>query len=161
MGIFRALYGSKHDNDLKELLPVLHKINAREVWAQKLPDERFPLETQRLKEEYLSHKDLDALLPEAFALVREAARRTLGERAYDVQMLGGIVLHQGRIMELKTGEGKTLSSTAPAYLNALSGKGGACSYGERLSCAAGNRVDGAGFHLPRSENGLCGEFPSS
>ena len=121
MGLLTAIYGSKHDNDLKELLPILHEINAREIWARGLSDSQFPGETRRLRDEYQSHNDLDRLLPEAFALVRETARRILGERPYDVQMLGGIVLHQGRIMELKTGEGKTLSSTAPAYLNALSG----------------------------------------
>jgi len=122
MSKFSGLHGKKQIKDLKELLPILHEINSRELWARKLPDSRFPEETARLKEEYRRHQNLDALLPEAFALVREAARRSLGERLYDVQILGGIVLHQGRIMELKTGEGKTLSSTAPAYLNALSGK---------------------------------------
>lgn len=122
MNIFARLHEKKHIDDLKMLLPILSKVNARELWARKLPDSQFPAETERLKEEYQKDQNLDALLPDAFALVREAARRTLGERPYDVQILGGIVLHQGRIMELKTGEGKTLSSTAPAYLNALSGK---------------------------------------
>jgi preprotein translocase subunit SecA len=122
-GLLQALFGSKHDNDLKELLPLLHKVNARELWARSLADDAFPGETARLKSEFADHGDLDRLLPDAFALVREAARRRLGERPYDVQILGGIALHQGRIMELKTGEGKTLSSVAPAYLNALSGAG--------------------------------------
>jgi preprotein translocase subunit SecA len=122
-GLIEALFGSKHDNDLKELLPLLHEVNARERWARSLADAEMTRETDRLKGEYAEHGDLDRLLPDAFALVREAARRNLGERPYDVQILGGIALHQGRIMELKTGEGKTLSSVAPAYLNALAGKG--------------------------------------
>jgi preprotein translocase subunit SecA len=122
-GLIEALFGSKHDNDLKELLPLLHEVNARERWARSLADAEMTGETDRLKGEYAEHGDLDRLLPDAFALVREAARRNLGERPYDVQILGGIALHQGRIMELKTGEGKTLSSVAPAYLNALAGKG--------------------------------------
>ncbi|MGI9256266.1 MAG: preprotein translocase subunit SecA [Salinispira sp.] len=122
MKLLKKFREKKHDNDLKELLPSLHEINAREMWARKLSNDQFSRETDRLKQEYQKNKDLDALLPDAFALVREAARRVLGERLYDVQILGGIVLNQGRIMELKTGEGKTLSSTAPAYLNALSGE---------------------------------------
>ena len=122
MGNLTDLFGGKHNRALKALLPLLHEVNARETWATKLSSADFLLETQRLKEEYQSHKSLDPLLPDAFALVREAARRSLGERPYDAQILGGIVLHQGRIMELKTGEGKTLSSAAPAYLNALSGE---------------------------------------
>ncbi len=121
--LLESLFGSKHDNDLKELLPLLHSVNEKELWARSLGDADFPRETERLKGRYHKDGDLDALIPEAFAMVREAARRKLGERPYDVQILGGIALHQGRIMELKTGEGKTLSSVAPAYLNALSGKG--------------------------------------
>ncbi len=117
------LFGSKHERDLKELLPVLHAINAKESWALQLPGEEFPRQTARLKERRADGESLDALIPEAFALVREAARRTLGERHYDVQLLGGVVLHQGKIMEMKTGEGKTLSSVTAAYLNALTGRG--------------------------------------
>ena len=118
-----AIVGTKHERDLKLLVPLLHKINEKESWAMSLGDEDFPVQTENFKKRLSAGESLDDLLPEAFALVREAARRTLGERPYDVQLLGGIVLHQGKIMELKTGEGKTLASVAPAYLNSLTGKG--------------------------------------
>lgn len=117
------IFGSKHERDLKELLPLLHKVNEKETWAMALKAEDFPRLTKEFKERINGKETLDDILPEAFALAREAARRTLGERPYDVQILGGIVLHQGKIMEMKTGEGKTLSSVAPSYLNALAGKG--------------------------------------
>ena len=121
--ILSLILGSKQDKDLKQLLPTLHKINEKEQWAIALPDEAFQAKTLEFKERLKGGETLDDILPEAFALAREAARRTLGERPYDVQLLGGIVLHQGKIMEMKTGEGKTLSSVAAAYLNALAGKG--------------------------------------
>ncbi|TVQ20191.1 MAG: preprotein translocase subunit SecA, partial [Spirochaetaceae bacterium] len=118
-----ALFGSKSEADLKALLPLLHQVNARESWAMGLAPQEFRVQTALFRERVGNGEDIDALLPEAYALVREAARRTLGERLYDVQILGGIVLHQGRIMEMKTGEGKTVSSVTAAYLNSLSGKG--------------------------------------
>ncbi len=118
-----SIFGSKHEKDLKQLLPLLHRINEKEAWAAALPEERFREMTETFRERYRNGETLDSLLPEAFALVREAARRTLGERHYDVQLLGGIVLHQGKIMEMKTGEGKTLSSVTAAYLNSIPGKG--------------------------------------
>jgi preprotein translocase subunit SecA len=121
--IVKALFGSQHERDLKALMPVLHAVNEKEAWAAALPAEAFPRETARFKERYAQGESLDILLPEAFALAREAARRNLGERPYDVQVLGSIVLHQGKIVEMKTGEGKTLMSVAATYLNALSGKG--------------------------------------
>ena len=121
--ILSLILGSKQDKDLKQLLPILHAINAKEKWAMALPAEAFRDHTLEFKKRLAAGEKLDDILPEAFALCREAARRTLGERPYDVQLLGGIVLHQGKIMEMKTGEGKTLSSVAPAYLNALAGKG--------------------------------------
>ncbi len=121
--ILSLILGSKQDKDLKQLLPILHRINEKEKWAMELADHRFKELTGEFKSRLSAGETLDDILPEAFALCREAARRTLGERPYDVQLLGGIVLHQGKIMEMKTGEGKTLSSVAPAYLNALSGKG--------------------------------------
>ena len=117
------LFGSKHDKDLKEIVPLVHLVNSKEDWAISLNDEEFLVQTERLKEEVNQGKSLDDILPEAFALAREASRRTLGERPFDVQLMGGIVLHQGKIMEMKTGEGKTLSSVTAAYLNALAGKG--------------------------------------
>jgi preprotein translocase subunit SecA len=118
-----ALFGSKSEADLKGLLPILHQVNAKEAWAMSLEPEEFPVQTEKLRARVAAGEPLDALLPEAYALVREAARRTLGERLYDVQVMGGIVLHQGRIMEMKTGEGKTVSSVTAAYLNALTGNG--------------------------------------
>jgi preprotein translocase subunit SecA len=121
--ILALLFGTKKERDVKALLPVLHTVNAKESWAISLRPEQFPEETEKLKARYKAGETLDQLLPEAFALVREAARRVLGERPFDVQILGGIVLHQGKIVEMKTGEGKTLSSVGAAYLNALSGDG--------------------------------------
>ena len=121
--IITSVVGSKHERDLKELLPILHKINEKETWAMGLKNEDFPVQTEEFKQRINNGESLDVILPEAYALAREAARRSLGERAYDVQLLGGIVLHQGKIMEMKTGEGKTLSSVSAAYLNALTGKG--------------------------------------
>ena len=121
--ILALLFGTKKERDVKALLPILHQVNAQESWALALKSEQFPEETAKLKARYKAGETLDDLLPEAFALVREAARRVLGERPFDVQILGGIVLHQGKIVEMKTGEGKTLSSVGAAYLNALSGDG--------------------------------------
>ncbi len=122
-GIMNVLFGSKHEKDLKELLPLVHKINELEAWALGLSNEEFPNQTEIFKKRYFDGESLDQILPEAFALAREASRRTLGERPYDVQLMGGITLHQGRIMEMKTGEGKTLSSVSAAYLNSLAGLG--------------------------------------
>jgi preprotein translocase subunit SecA len=119
----KALFGSQHDRDLKKLLPLLHQVNEKESWAVSLSTEEFPGITGQFRSRYAAGESLDSLLPEAFALAREASRRMLGERPYDVQILGSIVLHQGKIVEMKTGEGKTLMSVASAYLNAIPGKG--------------------------------------
>ena len=122
--IIKALFGSQHERDLKALLPILHLVNEKEVWAAGLAAEEFPRQTEALRERHKNGESLDSLLPETFALAREAARRgSLGERPYDTQVLGSIVLHQGKIAELKTGEGKTLMAVAAAYLNAISGDG--------------------------------------
>ena len=121
--ILNAFFGSQHERDLKQLLPVLHKINALESWAMGLENSQFAGQTETFKNRLKQGESLEDILPEAFALAREAARRVLGERHYDVQLLGGIVLHHGKIMEMKTGEGKTLSSVTAAYLNSLTGKG--------------------------------------
>jgi preprotein translocase subunit SecA len=123
LNILALLFGTKKERDVKALLPKLHKVNAKEAWALSLKTEQFPEETVKLKARYKAGESLDDLMPEAFALVREAARRVLGERPFDVQILGGLVLHEGKIVEMKTGEGKTLSSVSAAYLNALSGDG--------------------------------------
>ena len=121
--ILSALLGSKEEKDIKAVLPLLHKINELESWALPLDDSDFPALTIKFKDRLAKGETLDDLLPEAFALVREAARRKLGERPFDVQIIGGIALHQGKIVEMKTGEGKTLSSVTAAYLNALAGQG--------------------------------------
>ncbi|MDR2965680.1 MAG: preprotein translocase subunit SecA [Treponema sp.] len=119
----KALFGSQHERDIKALRPILRTVNEKEAWAGSLSAEEFPKTTALFRERYKNGESLNSLLPEAFALAREAAKRTLGERPYDVQILGGIVLHQGKIVEMKTGEGKTLMSVAPAYLNAIPGEG--------------------------------------
>ena len=123
MSIITKLFGSKKDKDLKHLRPIVDKVNSYESWAQSLKDEEFPLQTQKFRERLKAGETLDQLLPEAYALVREASRRVLGERHYDVQIMGAIVLHEGKILELKTGEGKTLTSVPAGYLNALEGHG--------------------------------------
>ncbi len=121
--ILAALFGSQKERDIKKIIPLLHTVNSKEPWAFSLKNEDFPQETARLRERVRAGESLDDILPEAFALFREAARRTLGERPFDTQIMGGIVLHRGRIVEMKTGEGKTLCSVSAAYLNSLSGNG--------------------------------------
>ena len=121
--IIRFFFGSQHERDIKALLPLLHKVNEKESWALSLSAEQFQEKTAEFKKRFQAGESLDTFLPEAFALAREAARRILGERPYDVQILGSLVLHSGRIVEMKTGEGKTLMCVAASYLNCLSGKG--------------------------------------
>jgi preprotein translocase subunit SecA len=118
-----ALFGTKSDRDLRELVPVVQRINALEPEMLALDDAEFPRRTEGFRRRLADGERLDGLLPEAYALVREAARRRLGERPFDVQMMGAVVLHRGRIVEMKTGEGKTLASVPAAYLNALAGRG--------------------------------------
>ena len=121
--ILTAFIGSKKERDIRALLPLLHKVNEKEPWALALKDDDFPKITAEFRSRLKDGTTLDDLAPEALALAREAARRVLGERPFDVQILGSIVLHQGKIVEMKTGEGKTLSSVGAAYLNALTGQG--------------------------------------
>ncbi|MCK5008647.1 MAG: preprotein translocase subunit SecA, partial [Spirochaetales bacterium] len=121
--ILTKILGSQRERDLKALGPLVRKTNALEHQMLALRSEEFQEKTAEYRKRYQDGESLDSLLPETFALVREAARRTLGERIFDVQLMGGIVLHKGKIMEMKTGEGKTLSSVTAAYLNALPGKG--------------------------------------
>lgn len=121
--VLTFIFGSKRERDVKELLPIVAQINKKESWAQSLAPEDFPKQTQIFKERLSKGETLEDILPEAFALAREAAKRVLGERPYDVQLMGSIVLNSGRIVEMKTGEGKTLMSVAAAYLNSLTGKG--------------------------------------
>ncbi len=120
---FTKIFGSNNDRILKQLQPIVDQINSLEPETKELSDEQMAQKTIEFKERIANGEALDDILPAAFALVREASVRTLGMRHFDVQLIGGIALHQGCIAEMKTGEGKTLMSTLPAYLNALSGKG--------------------------------------
>ena len=121
--LFTKLFGTKQDKDLRLLFPIVEQVNKEEAWASSLTDEQFPQITEELKQQVQKGATLESLLPKAFALAREAAKRVLGERHYDVQIMGAAVLHQGKILEMKTGEGKTLTCVPAAYLNALEGKG--------------------------------------
>ena len=119
----KAIFGSRNDRLLKEYRKKVESINALEAGIEKLSDAELQAKTPELKQKVAASASLDAVLPEAFAVVREASRRVLGMRHFDMQMVGGIALHQGKISEMRTGEGKTLVATLPSYLNALSGKG--------------------------------------
>jgi preprotein translocase subunit SecA len=121
--ILRTVFGTKHERDVKRMQPVVAGINALEPEMQQLEDTGLAAKTDELRKRVADGEELDTLLPEAFAVCREAARRRLGMRHFDVQLIGGMVLHEGTIAEMATGEGKTLVATLPAYLNALSGKG--------------------------------------
>jgi len=121
--VLKKVFGTKNDRVIKSFWPTVHKINALEPEFKKLTDAQLQAKTVEFKERLNKGETLDQLLPEAFAACREAGVRSLGMRHFDVQMIGGIVLHEGNIAEMKTGEGKTLVATLPVYLNALSGKG--------------------------------------
>ena len=121
--VLTVLFGSQNERDVKKLKPLVAAVNAKEEWAKSLGAEDFPKQTKEFKERLANGATLDDILPEAFALAREAAFRVLGERAYDVQIMGSLVLHSGRITEMKTGEGKTLMCVPAVYLNSLTGKG--------------------------------------
>ena len=120
--ILAKIVGTNNERQLKKLQPIVEHINSLEPTISALSNEQLAERTGYLREQVTAGKTLDDILPEAFALVREAAKRTLGQRHFDVQLIGGIVLHQGKISEMKTGEGKTLTATLPLYLNALTGK---------------------------------------
>jgi len=117
------IFGSKNERELKKIQPIVEKVNAFEPQIQAMSDEKLKAQTELFKERLNNGETLDDILPEAFATVREASVRSLEMRHFDVQLIGGVVLHEGKIAEMKTGEGKTLAATLPAYLNALSGKG--------------------------------------
>lgn len=121
--LFEKIFGTHSERELKTIEPIAAKIEALEDEYKALSDEELKGKTEIFKKRLAAGETLDDILPEAFATVREAAWRVLGMRHFHVQLIGGIVLHQGRISEMKTGEGKTLVSTCPAYLNALTGKG--------------------------------------
>ena len=123
MGIIEKIFGTHSENELKRIYPIVDRIEAMEPEMKALSDEELRAKTREFKKRLGDGETLDDILPEAYAVVREAAQRTLGMSHYRVQLIGGIILHQGRIAEMKTGEGKTLVSTLPAYLNALEGKG--------------------------------------
>ncbi|MDE0784078.1 MAG: preprotein translocase subunit SecA, partial [Planktomarina sp.] len=119
----KKVFGTPNDRKIKATQPAVDQINALEVEFETLSDEGLIIKTKDLGDRAKAGESLDSLLPEAFANCREAAKRALGLRAFDVQLMGGIFLHQGNIAEMRTGEGKTLVATFPAYLNALTGKG--------------------------------------
>ncbi|PJZ70092.1 preprotein translocase subunit SecA [Leptospira perolatii] len=121
--VLRILFGSKYERDLKRLIPIVKEINSWEEKIQNLSDSELSAQTQKFKDRLQNGETLDQILPEAFATVREVSVRRLGMRHFDVQMMGGIALHWGNISEMKTGEGKTLTSTLAVYLNSLAGKG--------------------------------------
>ena len=123
MGLLKKLFGTSSQRELKSIYPIVDKVEALEQEYAALTDAQLQAKTAEFKARYAGGETLDDLLPEAFATCREAAWRVLGMKPYRVQLVGGVVLHQGRIAEMKTGEGKTLVATLPAYLNALTGQG--------------------------------------
>ena len=123
MSLLKKIFGSYSDRELKKITPLVDKIESLDESMQKLTDEELKNKTIEFKNRLEQGETLDDILPEAFAVVREASARVLGMKHFRVQLFGGIILHQGRISEMKTGEGKTLVATLPAYLNALAGKG--------------------------------------
>ncbi len=147
--LLTQIFGSRNQRLIKELSRRVADTNLLEPEMQALKDDEFPEKTRELKARVAGGATLDPLLPEAFALVREASRRTLGLRHFDVQLIGGMALHQGKIAEMRTGEGKTLMATLPAYLNALTGEGvhvvTVNEYLAQRDCG----LDGADLPLPR------------
>ncbi|GIM45476.1 protein translocase subunit SecA 1 [Collibacillus ludicampi] len=123
LSLLKKVFGDSNEREIKRLYKVVERINNLEPMVEKLSDDELRGKTIEFKQRHANGESLDDLLPEAFAVVREAGKRVLGKRHFDVQLMGGIVLHQGRIAEMRTGEGKTLVATLPSYLNALSGKG--------------------------------------
>ena len=123
MGLLKKLFGTSSEKELRAIKPIVDKIEALDGEYSKLTDEQLKAKTPEFKQRIANGESLDDILPEAFAACREAAWRVLGMKPYRVQLIGGIILHQGRIAEMKTGEGKTLVATLPAYLNALAGEG--------------------------------------
>ncbi|HXT30378.1 MAG TPA: hypothetical protein VN716_13885, partial [Vicinamibacterales bacterium] len=117
------VFGTANERELKRMAPIVAQINSLETQTRALTDEQLRARTAEFRQRVADGESLDDVLPEAFAVVREAGRRTLNMRHFDVQLIGGMVLHRGKIAEMKTGEGKTLVATLPAYLNALAGKG--------------------------------------
>ena len=123
MNVINKVFGTHSQRELKRIMPIVDKIESLRSGMMDMDDEQLKGKTKEFKKRLEEGETLDDILPEAFATVREAARRVLNMEPYRVQLIGGIILHQGRIAEMRTGEGKTLVSTLPAYLNALEGKG--------------------------------------
>src|SRR2546427_3106917 len=121
--LLAKVVGTQNERELKRLRPIVAQVNALAAGIEALSDEQLRAKTAEFKQRVSNGETLDELMPEAFAVVREAGRRVLSMRHFDVQLIGGAVLHKGKIAEMKTGEGKTLVATLPAYLNALEGKG--------------------------------------
>ena len=144
MSFMEKLFGNFSDKELKRIKPIANKVLELEPEMQKLTDEELQAKTPYLKEKLKNGASLDDILPEAFAVCREADWRMLGLKPYPVQIIGGIVLHRSCIAEMQTGEGKTLVATMPVYLNALTG---ACCYRQRLPGQARQRMDGQGLPL--------------
>ncbi len=144
--LLTRLFGSKNDREIKQLTPIIEAVNAFEPRMKAMSDDQLKGQTAIFKQQLEKGQNLDELLPEAFATVREASVRTLNMRHFDVQLIGGIFLHRGRIAEMKTGEGKTLVATLPAYLNALTGNGvHIITVNDYL--APRHRMDGADFQF--------------
>lgn len=142
MGFLDKLLGSTSEAQVKKLMPMVKRINEMEGSIEALTDKELRAKTDEFRARLNNGETEDDLLPEAFAVVREAAKRTIGQRHYDVQLLGGIVLHQGRIAEMKTGEGKTITKTLPAYPQRPLRPRRAYSHRERLPGGARRPVDG-------------------
>ena len=123
LGLLTKVFGSKNERELKKIQPVIERINALEPEIKALNDDALKGRTADFRQRLENGEDIENILPEAFAVVREASIRVLNMRHFDVQLIGGYVLHQGKIAEMKNGEGKTLAATLPAYVNALTGKG--------------------------------------
>ena len=123
MGLGTKIFGSHSERELKRIEPIIKKIESMDEEMQALSDDELKAKTEEFKKRLSDGETLDDILPEAFAVVREADFRVLGLKPFRVQLIGGVILHQGRIAEMRTGEGKTLVSTLPAYLNALTGEG--------------------------------------
>jgi preprotein translocase subunit SecA len=122
-GVMKKIFGTKQDRDIKMMRPILNQVNSYMEEMKKLSDEELKAQTPKFRQLLENGSTLTDILPEAFATVREAATRVLGMKHYDVQILGGLVLFEGKIAEMKTGEGKTITATLPMYLHGLTGKG--------------------------------------
>ena len=147
--VARKLFGSSNDRRIRAYRPRVDAINALEAELEKLSDEELRARTDEFKKQLGEGATLDDILVPAFATVREAAKRTLGQRHFDVQLIGGMVLHEGRIAEMKTGEGKTLVATLPVYLNALGRPRRPRRHRQRLPRQARRRMDGPNLQIPR------------